>query len=108
MGLIDANEDVQPRLAAAGLELDNEAYAPVTPLSSACVFANETRRGGSDWNLGRVSSIKPKDSILDGAIKRRNARYQLLSRTIWSGGTHKERTDSLVIKTGARTRQAPI
>jgi CubicO group peptidase (beta-lactamase class C family) len=29
-GLIDVNEDVRPRLAAAGLELDHEAYGPVT------------------------------------------------------------------------------
>jgi CubicO group peptidase (beta-lactamase class C family) len=29
-GLIGVNEDVRPRLAAAGLELDNEAYGPVT------------------------------------------------------------------------------
>ncbi|HWH71507.1 MAG TPA: serine hydrolase domain-containing protein [Candidatus Sulfotelmatobacter sp.] len=29
-GIIDVNEDVQPRLAAAGLELDNKAYGPLT------------------------------------------------------------------------------
>src|ERR1700722_639858 len=29
-GLIDVNEDVRPRLAAVGLELDHEAYGPVT------------------------------------------------------------------------------
>jgi CubicO group peptidase (beta-lactamase class C family) len=29
-GLIDVNEDVRPRLAAAGLELDNQALGPIT------------------------------------------------------------------------------
>jgi CubicO group peptidase (beta-lactamase class C family) len=29
-GIIDVNEEVQPRLAAAGLELDNKAYGPLT------------------------------------------------------------------------------
>jgi CubicO group peptidase (beta-lactamase class C family) len=58
-GIIDVNGDVQPRLAAAGLELDNKAYGPLT------LKALLTHSGGiRDVSIPNVTSTADPGQML--------------------------------------------
>src|SRR5438105_12539522 len=62
----------------------------------------------ADRNLGSGLPVKAKHSMLHGRSGGGNFGQQLRTRSIWQDGTHKERTQLLVIRTGPRTRECLV